>query len=231
MDRVAIMGWYGHNNIGDEAMLEGMKYMMRKYYKASEFDVLNGSEPLNEIINRINECDFFTLGGGELIHNDKLYLPYKGWEEAINIPKEIYGCGATSDELQPHVINSLQNFDAVHVRDKTTLKTLRKYKIPAFLCFDPSVALIIKYKLKHKPVKGRAVIIPTDRKDKKSDPGIIETNIIEKTKDKLKKQLLKDKIKQVDLIPFGEEDNCDIESCHEIVNSFGWNFPFLIEIN
>ena len=212
MVKISILGWYNHHNLGDEAMLEGLKYILDKKW-INGFDVMNGTEPLPEIISRINKSDYFILGGGELIHYDKLYLPFKHWIKQVEVPKMVYGCGVTSEKLQSHVVDDLKSFGNMYVRDKVSQSILEDYNIPVELCLDPSISLINKYNIRAKPFKGLAVIIPTDRKDDKSDAGIIKTNIIQETKQQLKQDLMKENIKEVILLPFGEEDNNDYESC------------------
>ena len=113
MPTVAVLCWAGHQNIGDDLILEGLKQLF-KGWKVVVFS--NDAKGFYPIINfdQVNKCDLFVLGGGELImksclfsqmpnvfdykyHSKGLSFLYKHlyldklWLYKIKIPKIILG--------------------------------------------------------------------------------------------------------------------------------------------
>ena len=91
---ITILGWYGHRNIGDEAMLEGLHILLNRFFGKPEIKVMSdNSEQVPEFnVKEINEGDLLILGGGELINRDRIFIDMPGWEQKIKIPKNCYLC-------------------------------------------------------------------------------------------------------------------------------------------
>ncbi len=61
--KIGIIGWYGHENAGDERLL----LTLRRFYKGNEFLIASGLDDASRKIDDINCCDYVLLGGGGLI--------------------------------------------------------------------------------------------------------------------------------------------------------------------
>jgi len=222
--KVAILGWYGHGNLGDEAMLEGLQYLFNKFFGPCEFTVFTDYEiaTVPRISEKVNESDLLVLGGGELINRDRLFLNMRRWDHFVTIPKIIVGCGVNAPDynaLQDHVKESLRSFRFLGLRDDQSCMILREDQDLAskvYLSLDPSIILASEYGFSWKPEENKAGIIPTDRQHNRFDEGIQITDIVENTKFELKKQLQEDQIKEVTLFAFGGDDNDDMESCRKL---------------
>jgi len=225
MKSATILGYYGHNNLGDAAMLEGIKFLLKKYLGINSYQVMTNARGLKIPyfdVSRVNKTDLFVLGGGELINRDRLYLPGFDWLQKIQVPKIIIGCGINDvtkpSEMLPSVMDSLETFVQVNVRDFHSYQLLRScpsIKNNVYFDFDPSFALGMKYSLNFSHNDSIA-IIPTDRTTKKYDPGILHLDIINTSKAILAKMLKEDKAKSIKLIAFGGDDNDDSKNCHQL---------------
>jgi len=230
--KVTILGWYGHGNLGDEAMLEGLQYLFNSFFGPCEFTVFTDYETATvpRISEKVNESDLLVLGGGELINRNRLFLNMPRWERVITIPKVIVGCGVNVPKyemLEDHVKESVRSFRFLGLRDDQSCMILREDQDLAskvHLSLDPSIILASKYGFSWKPQENKAAIIPTDRQHNRFDEGIQITNIVENTKFELKKQLREDEIKQITLLAFGGEDNDDMESCRKLAEYFAGDF-------
>ena len=60
--KIGLIGWYGHENWGDERML----YCLKKFFSDDDFFVTNGWSDAKDKIEKLNECDYILIGGGGL---------------------------------------------------------------------------------------------------------------------------------------------------------------------
>jgi polysaccharide pyruvyl transferase WcaK-like protein len=221
--KVSILGWYGHGNLGDEAMLEGIQYLTEKQFGSCDFTVMNDA---TFTLEKANESDLFILGGGELINRDRLFLNAVAWDYNIIVPKLVMGCGLNNPDyvsLQDHVKRSLRRFQFIGVRDGESYKLLREdpqLKDNVCLSLDPSLILPLKYGITWNPMEGVAAVVPTDRKTNKYDLGILATGIIDQTKQQLLDQLKRDNVHLAILLAFGGDDNDDYASCEQLAEHF-----------
>lgn len=219
---VSILGWYGHRNLGDEAILEGFQYLFHNH----RFTVLSDKMPLQEIFWKANQSDLFILGGGELINSTRLFSFPAHWDDYLTVPKMVLGCGVNApniESIQPHVLESLESFEYIGLRDLESCRILRsdpKLSSKIHLFLDPAITLAKKHGLEHCPEsENTAVIVPTDRFRTEHDEGILHTDYVNQSLPQLKKDLEQDKIENVVLVPFGGDDNDDMESCRQIAHS------------
>jgi polysaccharide pyruvyl transferase WcaK-like protein len=87
--RVGLIGWYGHNNAGDERIL----YSIVKFFNQMEIIFTSGWEDAINRIDELNQCDWVLLGGGGLV------LRRTGrYAELIENLKPRFGCLGLSIE-------------------------------------------------------------------------------------------------------------------------------------
>jgi exopolysaccharide biosynthesis predicted pyruvyltransferase EpsI len=80
---VAILGWYGHHNFGDELVQEGMRQLFKDWNITFLSDTKNIYSQFNADI--VNKHDLFVLGGGELINSDRLFFG-SNWIRKVKVP-------------------------------------------------------------------------------------------------------------------------------------------------
>lgn len=242
--KVAVLGWYGHYNMGDELILEGLKSLFSgwKVLPMSSMKTLNFP---SVDIKEINKCDLFVLGGGELIHTNRIFIntpSFSGiripsvahkimnriklfnnvsWVNKIKIPKVILGCGVNANNhasLDQRVISELEHFDYIGLRDKESVNLLNK--IPSLsdkvsLFYDLAFSSKYDIPLRTENSKKIAVVIPTDRFTK-FDKGVLQNHIAAESKGWLQKKLTG--FDKTIFLPFGREDNDDFVTCKSLAN-------------
>ena len=200
-------------------MLEGIQTLCDKHFGSCDFTVMSDT---NFSLEKANESDLFVLGGGELINCDRLFMNRVAWDYPIKTRKIVVGCGLNNPDyvsLQDHVKRSLRRFQFIGVRDGESYKLLRedpKLRDKVCLSLDPSLILPSKYGVAWKPMEGVVAVVPTDRKANKYDLGILATNIIDQTKQRLLDQLKRDNAHLVILLAFGGDDNDDLANCRQL---------------
>jgi len=223
--KVAILGWYGHGNIGDEAMLEGLQYLLNKYFGATSFIVMTNIATATVPqfnIDLANNTDLLVYGGGEIINPNHMFVSRNRWTQWIHEPKIIMGCGVNANqynEFQEQVKMGLRDFEYIGLRDEIAYNILREdpeLQSKIALTLDPSMILREKYGLNWNSTEKVGVIIPTDRTHRDFDRGILTTNIVASTRSILKQKLLLDGIRQIKLVAFGKEDNDDAAACRQL---------------
>ncbi|MFH1387349.1 MAG: polysaccharide pyruvyl transferase CsaB [bacterium] len=68
--KIAISGYYGYGNLGDEAVLEATRLGLRKYFPEASLTVLSSKNhnPFN-LVNEIRSADLLLSGGGSLFQD------------------------------------------------------------------------------------------------------------------------------------------------------------------
>jgi hypothetical protein len=61
--RLGLIGWYGHENAGDERIL----YCLRRLFAGKDLLVTQGFDDALRRLPDLDRCDFVVLGGGGLI--------------------------------------------------------------------------------------------------------------------------------------------------------------------
>jgi len=117
--------------------------------------------------DEVNKCDLFVLGGGELISPNHLFLPSRSlfkfkyrsdlyrlyshtpfafprWVHRIKIPKVILGCGVNGSHINSQVVEELEQFSYIGLRDNTAVEIVKKHPTLAgktHLFYDLAFAL------------------------------------------------------------------------------------------
>ena len=60
--RLGVIGWYGHDNYGDERIL----YCIKRFFSDCELFITSISDARHNI-DELNKCDYILIGGGGLI--------------------------------------------------------------------------------------------------------------------------------------------------------------------
>lgn len=61
--RIGLIGWYGHENAGDERLL----FSLKRFFDGNDFLVTSGFDDAVHKIDDLNRCDYMLIGGGGLI--------------------------------------------------------------------------------------------------------------------------------------------------------------------
>ena len=64
--KLGLIGWYGHDNYGDERML----YCIKRFFPDYEFFITSGWDDARRKIDELNKCNYILIGGGGLILRD-----------------------------------------------------------------------------------------------------------------------------------------------------------------
>ena len=147
MRKVAVLGWYGHGNFGDELILEGLRTLFRGWQVQVFSNDGWSAYPLIDF-DRVNRCDLFVLGGGELINGRWLWMPApcmfkprtrayrlyartpfsrRSWINRVEPKKVILGCGVDAEnpmQIGANVVRDLEQFDYIGLRDLAAVKIL-----------------------------------------------------------------------------------------------------------
>ena len=164
--KLAVLGYYGFGNFGDELILEGLRELFKGWQIQVYANDFSGAYPFLDF-EEVNKCDLFVLGGGELISPSNLFLPSKNlyrfkkgsisfrlyarspfgfplWVHRVKIPKIVLGCGVNGDHVNANVVHELEQFSFIGLRDKFAVQILKA--IPSLmgkveLCYDLVFAL------------------------------------------------------------------------------------------
>jgi polysaccharide pyruvyl transferase WcaK-like protein len=232
MRKVSVLGWAGHQNFGDEIILEGLKNLFKGWEVTVYSNTPDGKYPAIDF-DAVNKSDLFVLGGGELIRKDCLfyysplvkytkipacihhYLLARDWVKKVKVPKMILGCGVNTNstwQLNKLVRKELAQFDFIGLRDTASvskLKAIPELKDKVALTYD--LAFAVEHQtLKQDKKKGTAVVVPTNR------PGYYEFEESQKWLE----QHLRCYDKAV-FLPFGKVDNDDYQTCRQLCRGNG----------
>lgn len=124
--KVLVLGWYGHNNCGDESY----KLAIPKIFPAIQFKFVDkiGKEEMTALETSF---DAVILGGGNVFKKDFLDML-----ETIK-HKPIYGFSIGAEEP----ISSKVNFSHIYAREKESVATLKKMGVSCSFIPDASFIL------------------------------------------------------------------------------------------
>lgn len=234
---IVILGFYGHGNIGDEAMLKNMIIHIRKRIPNSKLFV---AVPPDFIVpeylkvfsnlgfmgiherGRLHEADLLIVGGGDL--GAGFALDYLIFARANKIKSVFIGASFGDMWLEPEVfeVNKtiLSCYNQIYVRDNQSFKNTKKLGLNnSFLSTD--IAIDIPYN-------------PINKLELLSDGNIVLSIREVRAKDELRqinwvKRFLENiEIKNVILLPFCKEDLAFTQS---IIKNLRLNIPILYDVD
>jgi len=215
LKKLAILGWLGHKNFGDELFIQAYNELFKGWEINVYSDSPKAAYPLIDF-DEVNKCDLFALGGGELINMDRLFIS-GSWAPKISIPKIILGCGVNAEkysQISMTVLRELESYKFIGLRDYQSVNILsensqlqRKVGLFHDLAFSIDTSAIQR----KTPEERIAVVIPTDRFSNKSDKGIKQYHLADKSLKWLKHSAFY--FDRVVFLAFGEEDNSDYDTC------------------
>lgn len=124
--KVASVGWFNHNNCGDEAFRVALKELFPNCIFTHYSNLLKN-------VDEINKADYLLIGGGNIVSHDFL----KGLDK-ITVPYSFIGIGLVKDSP----LELLAKAENVIVRDPNSLG-LAKDKVPNAVCM-PDITFSLK---------------------------------------------------------------------------------------
>lgn len=235
MTKVAISGYYGFKNFGDEAILT----LLVNHLKSINSDItvfssdaeytqkklhVNAINSFNikQVFNILKNTDILISGGGSLLQDatslkSLIYYSFLIFIALLFRKKVIIfaqGIGPLNNFLSGFlVINLLKNCSLVTVRDEKSQQFLNKYNIKSILMPDPIFSLNIK------PVK-KTDVIGIQLRDCKS----ISDNFLNNLADKIIENYIKNPLEIISLhsdfdLKISEKFNDILKSKSQIINS------------
>jgi polysaccharide pyruvyl transferase CsaB len=181
MKNIVISGYYGFNNLGDEAVLAGISSLLKAETDDLKITVLS-AEPektasryginavsrtsVIQILAALNEADLFISGGGSLLQDvtGSFSVPYYlglAWLARLQGTKTVYyaqGAGPLNKKWsQLLTAFSLNRFELLGVRDQGSKKMLQEIgvKKEIELTVDPVFALYDPLNNLKQQIKGK----------------------------------------------------------------------------
>ncbi len=153
--KIAICGYYGHRNFGDEAILSVLRQKIRSYIPDARVYVMGSKNPIKNI-NALLGADLFIFGGGSLIQNSTsnaslFYYILTIYAANVLCKRTIMlsnGIGPINDGLFSRrgllrvVADAVDGFDFISVRDRGSQKLLSSILTHRNINFLPDPALL-----------------------------------------------------------------------------------------
>lgn len=184
MKKIVISGYYGFENLGDEAVLAGIISLLKKKNRNLEITVLSSSPEktaerynvkavsrtsLIQISYALAEADLFISGGGSLLQDvtGSLSIPYYlgvFWLAKLQGVKSVFyaqGVGPLEKKWsQMLTAFTLNRFDFLGVRDTASKELLKEIGVKKQInvTVDPVFALYNKVDVVRQKIKGEIVI-------------------------------------------------------------------------
>ncbi|MGM0499579.1 MAG: polysaccharide pyruvyl transferase CsaB [Bacillota bacterium] len=181
MKKIVISGYYGFNNLGDEAILAGITSLLKKKNNDLKITVLSASaaktaelydvnavsrNSILEILSALAEADLFISGGGSLLQDvtGNFSVPYYlglAWLAKIQGTKTVYyaqGAGPLNKKWsQKLTAFTLNRFNLLGVRDRGSEQLLKKVGVKKNieLTVDPVFGLYDSLHNKRQKIKGK----------------------------------------------------------------------------
>lgn len=138
--KIALIGWSGNHNWGDERMF----YCIKKFF--AKHKIVRFKSFLDAILNidKVNSCDYVLIGGGGLVFRG--FSQYVDFLNSITRPLGCIGISIESDDLSEDMIEGLEllkkKADFIYVRDEKSAKIL-KYHHKVIV--GPDIAFLYPY--------------------------------------------------------------------------------------
>ena len=159
--KIAICGYYGHGNLGDEAILSVLQKEINKNLPNSKIAVIVGKNPF-KIVRTILNSEVFIFGGGSLLQNSTSDASLFYYLSLIRAAKLF--CGRTimlangigpinnrlfsQKLLQKALKSTIDKFDFISVRDTKSKKYLESLLPERKITIFPDPALLLKIQQK-----------------------------------------------------------------------------------
>jgi polysaccharide pyruvyl transferase CsaB len=185
--RIGISGSYGGMNLGDEAILQTIICLLRKYLQDVEIVILsrNPEDTLkrhkveraiaarklnrNEILQEIKSFDLFILGGGGILFDGeaKLFMREVMLAKESGIPVVVYNISAgplREPTEQALVRESLNKVDLLIVRERAAQRILEEIGVSKEIIVSADSALLLEPEevdesvLKREDIYGKRII-------------------------------------------------------------------------
>lgn len=175
--KVAVCGYYGHKNLGDEAILNIIKEKILSRNPDVKIRVLYGKNPL-KIIKYMLGADYFIFGGGSLLQNSTSNSSFFFYLFIIRLANVLCGKkimlsngigpiekrGLSCEALLRASARTINSFDYISVRDgesKALLENLLPHR-KIHLLPDPAVVYCknINRQLKNAEGNGCFIYVP-----------------------------------------------------------------------
>lgn len=229
--KIVICGYFGIRNIGDEAILEGLKAMFLRIFPGCEIEVMGKGRLfpfgfrsfLRSLFSPklwtapyrlIKSCDLFILTGGLFTDEEGFFVP-TFWALhgliAHHLKKPIYILGVNIGELNlwnTFLCKKLFSKSRLSiVRDQTSYNLLASWGIKS--CMAPDFATMIPFRPVRTEEKNRYIVLSA--KPIKQDPNSLYTNLAQFCDSVSMEYGL-----QIRLIPFHEGDMSDASALNKI---------------
>jgi polysaccharide pyruvyl transferase WcaK-like protein len=117
--KIGIVGWYGHNNAGDDRLL----YCLKDFFKGHEILVFSVWSGVKQRMAELNECDFILIGGGGMFlrgvgQHVELFHHLKKPFGLVGISVEEESIGVSNKGLSDLLRFLADNAKFIYVRDK-----------------------------------------------------------------------------------------------------------------
>ena len=230
--KIGICGYYGVNNLGDEAILEALKYALGNKYPGAEIVVFGKGmqfpvgvrtlvtslfKPIlwKKPLNALKTCDLFVVGGGGLFSDEEgIFIPVY-WSLqgliALLFSKKVICLGISIGRL--NMINRLitkfflKRTKLITVRDESSFLKLKEWGVKSHNLSD--LTFLLPY-YKPKLETGKKYVVLSLRKFKNFTPSLYK--IIAQACDKIVSNYGLD----IKLLPFQTGQQNDEEVLNKI---------------
>ncbi len=166
--KIAICGYYGHSNLGDEAILSSIRKKLLKYAPDSPIEVIGNKNPLKNL-QALFKADLFIFGGGSLLQNSTSNASLFYYLATIHIANLLCkrkimlanGIGPvennffTRDFMLKMISRAVNTFDFISVRDTDSQKLLSSLLPHRNIHLVPDPALMHAKEINHKLINER----------------------------------------------------------------------------
>lgn len=138
--KIALIGWSGNDNWGDERMY----YCIKKYF--AKHKIVRFKSFLEAILNtdKVNSCDYVLIGGGGLIFRG--FSRYVDFLNSITKPLGCIGISIESEDINEDMREGLellkQKADFIYVRDEKSAQILNYHHK---VIVGPDIAFLYPY--------------------------------------------------------------------------------------
>lgn len=121
--RIGIIGWYGHDNVGDERILASLQH----YFDGHELLVTSSFDDAHARLDELNACDYVLVGGGGLILRGS--GRHSAFVEQIRPALSCVGISveAVHEDNQALIDVLLHKADVIYVRDARSRTLLNNH--------------------------------------------------------------------------------------------------------